>query len=102
MKRSDCKIVCCKTHTIQERYHLDKHYFHVGCGPCFPRLDEVFASLSLFVGVRQLALTLEDNNFSEPAQMIYALGKYDADLVYCQLDEDTGKIIDVPVLKIFI
>ncbi|CAB3979929.1 Hypothetical predicted protein [Paramuricea clavata] len=94
LKHTDCKIVRCKSHSIKQCYHLDKYYFHVGWGPCFSRVDHVFVKLNVFVGLRQLSLMLEENKFSEPAQMIYALGQYDF-IPYQQLDKETDKIVDV-------
>ena len=52
------------------------------------QLSQVFSSFSVYIGIRQILMTLKNNNFSEPAQMIYALGKYNADLQYHQVDRN--------------
>ena len=34
LRRSDTTVVRCQSFMLDEKYHFDETYFHVGCGPC--------------------------------------------------------------------
>jgi hypothetical protein len=65
LKRSDCKLVRCQSHFIPARYHVDQHYFHIGCGPCHKDMSHVISKFPMFIGVKQLVEVLERAECSE-------------------------------------
>ena len=72
LKRSDCKLVGCQSHVIPLKFLVDQSYFHVGCGPCHNEISFVIAGFHLFVGIKQLALML-DEKFEVNTELIIAL-----------------------------
>lgn len=82
LRRSDTTVVRCQSFTLDEKYCVDETYFHVGCGPCNKQLQHIIAVCSVYTGLRNLMSTLLLGEFVNPAQMIYALGQYEDDLVY--------------------
>jgi hypothetical protein len=73
LKRSDCKIVRCQSHYIPTKFFADPYYFHVGCGACNEEISTVIAGFSLYVGIKQLAIALEDVNITRRSGEIMLL-----------------------------
>ena len=80
-----------ESHSIPAKMYWDKHYFHVGCGPCHDEKSLIISSLSLYVGLKQLSTMLENIHYSEPAHIMYALGHNEIDLQYCVVCDDVDK-----------
>ena len=78
LKRSDTRMVRCQSFQLLPEYLTDETFFHVGCSPCNPEAPvvQVYACLPQYAGIRNLAKMLEQNDFMNPAEMLYALGKY--------------------------
>jgi hypothetical protein len=94
LKRTDCKLVQCQSHTIPERLFVDQYFFHVGCGPCHTETLTVIANLPIFVGLKQLAMMLEDETVTKNAEhLLVALINEDVALNYIKLEKnETGGI----------
>ncbi|CAB4045441.1 Hypothetical predicted protein, partial [Paramuricea clavata] len=70
---------------LEPNYLVDKTFFHVGCGPCGMTNDamvEVFAALSLFVGIQNLMTHLDTGLYFNVLEMVCAVGRYDKCLHY--------------------
>jgi hypothetical protein len=72
--------------SLNKQYLVDETYFHVGSGACRDRNDdvmvEIFAGLPIHVGIRNLMAMLEKYDFMNPAEMLYAMGRYEPLLCY--------------------
>ena len=73
LKRTDCKLVRCQSHSISSKFFVDQYYFHVGCGPCRQEISTVIADFPMFVGIKQLALALQDESVTKNAEMLLCL-----------------------------
>jgi hypothetical protein len=60
-------MVRCQSLVLESQYLVDETYFHVGCGPCREStadvMVQIFAALPIHVGIRNLALMLQQRTF---------------------------------------
>ena len=84
LRQGDTRMVRCQLLKLEPEYLIDETFFHVGCVPCNPEssLIQVFADLPLHAGIRNLMKTLKSYDFQNPAEMLYALGRYEKKLRY--------------------
>ncbi|CAB4009173.1 Hypothetical predicted protein [Paramuricea clavata] len=83
--RTSTKMVRCQSLQLEPQYLVDDMYFHVGCGPCCDGSDvmvEVFAALPIHVGIHNLMTVIAEYDFRNPAEMLYAVGRYEPVLPY--------------------
>jgi hypothetical protein len=80
LRRSDTGVVRCQSHTVAERYLFDETYFHVGCAPCLNDMQYIFANHNIFMSLANMMKMMENSNFDNLADMMYALGQYEEEL----------------------
>jgi hypothetical protein len=65
--RTSTQMVRCQSLVLESQYLVDETYFHVGCGPCREStadvMVQIFAALPIHVGIRNLALMLQQRTF---------------------------------------
>ena len=86
--RSSTQMVRCQSMKLEPQYLVDETFFHAGCGLCNSgeSLVEVFAGLPLHIGIRNLMKMIDRYDFMNPAEMLYALGRYEPVLPYFTQD----------------
>jgi hypothetical protein len=93
--RTSTQMVRCQSLLLEPQYLVDETYFHVGCGPCREStadvMVEIFAGLSIHVGIRNLMMMLKQNIFLNSAEMLYAAGRYEPVLAYYKQPIVEGK-----------
>jgi hypothetical protein len=76
---------------IEDFYLFDKTFFHVGCGSCTVKSSEsvfIFASLSVYLGIRNVMLMMEKYSFRNAGEMIFDLSSNETKLKYHNVDDD--------------
>ncbi|CAB3980300.1 Hypothetical predicted protein [Paramuricea clavata] len=73
--RSTTQLVRCQSLTVADKYHVDKHYFHVGCGECGEENSqiEVFAATHLYVGLKSIMRHFDTGLYVNMSEMLMAL-----------------------------
>ena len=95
--RTHTQMVRCQSLMLEPQYLVDETFFHVGCGPC--REDDgnvmvqIFAGLPLHVGICNLMTMIEKHDFMNPAEMLYAVGRYEPNLAYFRTPGEDGKVM---------
>ena len=89
--QSNVAMVRCQSMNIEDFYLVDKTFFHVGCGSCTVKSSEsvfIFASLPVYLGIRNVMLMMEKYSFLNAGEMIFALSSNKTKLKYHNVDDD--------------
>jgi hypothetical protein len=79
LRRSDCGVVQCRSVVVDSKYHLDKTFFHIGCGDCFIDTHDVYNDVCIYTGLKRLDNAMKKycvekmGETSVASTMIYAL-----------------------------
>ena len=91
LKKGSVTVAQCRSNTIDERFFMDEHYFHVGLGNCWEESHDVFADASIYVNLKQLykLVKLYAGPYGNVREIIYMLGTYEKKV---ELKNDAGEV----------
>ncbi|CAB3976762.1 Hypothetical predicted protein [Paramuricea clavata] len=105
LARSKTQLVRCQSLTVSDKYYVDKHYFHVGCGDCNEDNSqiEVFAATHLYVGLKSIMRYFNTGLYVNMGEMLMVLDCNDENLKFyhkeVRYEESSIIVIYTPVEK---